>query len=312
MDDPNQAPVAEIVSPKEDEIFSGPDATVPIVFKASDPDGFIDKIEVFDWGKSIGKGTLFGKDEYRFAFKKVPLGPHWLEALVTDNLGRETRVGAQNFFVNGLAKVEISDPQSDSLLDRPEGELLVTVLASHATLGIKEVKVYLRALGPGYGDAIAKPVGNDLYVAKVECSFCERDVVLRAVAIDDSGAETRSRPVPIKLKKTPIIKLYHNQGEEMNQLEPDQLAEFSEGETLVASLEDNRFEGLDLAKMEFYANGKLADSYLATNSSDPKSRSIEWDLAGLEPGRYRIQIVATDTDGTIGKSDVVEIVIKKK
>jgi hypothetical protein len=98
----------------------------------------------------------------------------------------------------------------------------------------------------------------------------------------------------------------------MSRLEPDQVAEFSAGSTLVASLEDNRFEGLDLAKMELYANGKLTDSYVASNPRDYDSRYIEWDLEGLEPGRYRIQIVATDTDGSIGKSYVVEIVIQKK
>ncbi|HEV7683121.1 MAG TPA: hypothetical protein VGO68_13410 [Pyrinomonadaceae bacterium] len=311
-DDPNQAPVAEFVSPREDEVFTGADTTVSIVFKASDPDGFVDNIEVFDWGKPIGKATLLDKDQYRLAFEKASLGTHRLEAIVTDNLGRETRVGAHNFLVNGLAKVEISDPKPYSLLDGQQGELSVTILASHPTLGIKEVKVYLRALGPGYGEAIAKPVGNDVYVAKVDCSFCDCDVVLSAVVIDDSGAQTRSKRVPLKLKRTPIVRLYHNQGKKMSRLEPDQPAELSAGETLVASLEQDRFEGLNLAKMELYANGKLTDSYVASDSSGPTSRNIEWDLAGLEPGRYRIQIVATDTDGTITRSDVVEIVIKKK
>jgi hypothetical protein len=197
-------------------------------------------------------------------------------------------------------------------LDRPEGELSVTVQASHPTLGIKEIKVYLTASAGGYGNAIAKPVGNDLYVAKIDCSFCEREVEFRAVAIDDSGVETRSLPISVKLRKAPIVKLYHNQGEEMSQLEPDQVVVFAVGATLVASIEENMFNGLNLAKMELYANGKLTDSYVASNPRDYDSRYIEWDLEGLEPGRYRIQIVATDTDGSIGKSYVVEIVIQKK
>lgn len=310
-EDLNKAPVVDdLVSPKEDEIFNGPDATVPIVLKASDPDGFIDKIEFFDWGNPIGKGTLFGKDEYRLSLKKVSLGRHWLEAIITDNLGRETRMGAYRFFVNGLAKVEISDPKTNSLLERSEGEMSVTVQASHPTLGLKEVKVYLTALESGYGEALAKPVGNDLYVAKIDCSFCERQAEFRAVVIDESGVETRSQPITVKLRRTPLIKLYHDHGEEMNLLEPNQVVDFAAGSTLVASMEENMFDGLDLAKMELYANGKLTDTYVP--NPDDKSREIQWDLAGLEPGRYRIQIVVTDTDGSIGKSYVVEIGIKKK
>jgi hypothetical protein len=314
-EDPNKAPVIDgLVSPREDEIFTGPDATVPIVLKASDPDGFVDKIEFFDWGKPIGTGTLAGKDEYRLVYKNVPLGPHWLEATITDNLGREQKMGAYNFFVNGLARVEISDPKANSLLERPEGQLSVSVQASHPTLGIKEIKVYLAASGAGHAEAVAKPVGNDLYVAQIDCSFCLREVEFRAVAIDDSGVATRSLPITVKLRKTPIIKLHRDQGEEkeFTSLQPGQLIEFSAGDSLVASMEENMFEGVNLAKMELYVNGKLTDSYVASNPGDDQSREIQWDLEGLEPGRYRIQIVVTDTDGSIGKSYVVEIEIKKK
>ncbi len=310
-EDTNKPPVLESVSLKDDDIFAGPDATVPIVVKTSDPDGFVDKIEFFDGGLPIGKGTLVGKDEYRLIYNKVPLGRHWLEVTITDNLGRETKGGAYNFFVNGLAKVEISDPKPNALLDRPEGEMSVTVQASHPTLGLKELKVYMRVLDDGYGEAKALPAGNDLYVAKIDCSFCKRQIEFRAVVIDDSGVETRSQPVTVKLRTPPIIMLFRDEGEDTVPLVPDQANDFSAGATLVAEAEENMFEGLNIVKMDFYANGKLMESFVATNPIDPENRRIGWDLAGLEPGRYKIQVVVTDTDGSIGKSPVVEIVIKK-
>lgn len=324
IEDPNKAPVVEITSPKENELFAGPDATISIVAKASDPDGFVNKIEFFDQGVPIGEGALTGEGEYQLIYKKVALGRHWLEVKTTDNLGREARARWFDFFVNGLARVEISDPKTDSLLDRPEEKISVTVHASHPNLNIKEVKVYLRAERSGYGEAKAVPVGNDLYVAKIDCSFCKRRVEFRATAIDNSDIETRSAPVSIKLRKPPVVTLHHYQrrepkeGEEpheaadMSPLPTNLIFDLSAGATLVSAVEDDLYEDLSIVRLDFFANGKLIDSYVQSGPNHNEIRLIEWDLASFEPGPHKIQMIATDSDGSIGKSEVVEIVVKKR
>ncbi|HEU4433113.1 MAG TPA: DUF11 domain-containing protein, partial [Pyrinomonadaceae bacterium] len=78
--DPNKGPVIEILSPTNSQLFSGPNATVPIRFKASDPDGFIKKVELFDMdhGKSLGEATLQSEGQYELIYKEVGFGIGWV------------------------------------------------------------------------------------------------------------------------------------------------------------------------------------------------------------------------------------------
>jgi Domain of unknown function DUF11 len=247
IDDQNQAPVAEIVSPKQDELFVGPNATVTIIARASDPDGFVNEIEFFDQGRRVGKGVLTTKDEYQLVYKDVALGRHWLSAKATDNLGRVTQVSYADFFVNGLAQVGITEPKADSLLDRQD-EISVTVRASHPKLGIKEVKVYLTVIMGGYGQADAVAIGNDQYVAKINCSFCKRKIELMAVAIDDDGAETRAAPASYTLRQPPEVLVHgYDGGEDLRDLVANQINDFPPGSTFLA--------GADVTRDTHHENG---------------------------------------------------------
>jgi hypothetical protein len=258
----------------------------------------------------IGEGTLTRADEYQLVYKKVALGRHILDVKITDNLERVTQATWFEFFVNGLATVEITDPKAGSLLERPEGEMLVTVHASHPNLGIKEVKVFLTA--DGYAESKAVSAGNDLYLAKFHCSFCKRNVDVMATVIDDSGIETRSAPMSFKLKMPPVVTLRNYDGEYLHDLTEDKPFEFLPGSSLVAQLEDDLIEDLNIVKIDFFANGKLIESYAQSGPNDNDNRYIQWDLAGLKPGTYKVQAIATDSDGSVGKSAVAKIVIKER
>ena len=88
--DQNKGPVIEFLSPTLFQNFPGPAASVPIRFKASDPDGFIKKVELFDLenGKSLGEATLRSESEYELIYKAADFGRHWVEVVATDNLDR--------------------------------------------------------------------------------------------------------------------------------------------------------------------------------------------------------------------------------
>lgn len=307
--DPNKAPVAEITSPKRDELIAGPNATVNIIAKASDPDGFVNKIEFFDDGVSIGKGTLKSADEYELIYNKVPYGRHRLEVKVTDNLGREAQAGPFEFFVNGFANVEITGPKAGSLLSRSDGEIPVTIHVSHTDLGIKKATVNLTAMGAGLTEQEALPVGNDVYTARIDCSFCKRDIQLMATVIDTSGIETRSEPVSFKITKPPEVTLYQYDGEDLHRITEETPAKPSSELNLVAEVEHDLFADLNIVKIDFFANGKLIETYTQDGPNHNGNRYIQWELKTLPPGRYKVQAVATDSDGSIGKSAVVEIVI---
>lgn len=309
--DPNKAPVAEITTPKMNEIIPGSAATVNIVAKATDPDGFVTDVEFFDWERPIGKGELRKGDEYEFVYKKVALGRHWLKVRVKDNLGRQNESGPYEFFVNGPAEVAITDPKSGSKLNRSKGGIPVTIHARHANLKIKEVNIYLTAMMSGTAEKTATLIGEDTYVATID-DICKRDCQLFASVIDETGVETRSNPIDFKIMEPPRVTLFQYDGEDVHPLTEEKPFDSSVSKVLVAEAEHKLFDDLKIVKLEFHANGKLIGTYSKTEPDYNDNRLIQCDLRSLPAGTYDVYAEATDSDGAVGKSATVRIVIKPR
>jgi uncharacterized protein (DUF2141 family) len=78
----NQMPVVSISSPTKGSSFNSP-ATVTIDVYASDPDGSITKVELFNGAAKLGERTAA---PYSFTLKELQAGSYILEAVATDNL----------------------------------------------------------------------------------------------------------------------------------------------------------------------------------------------------------------------------------
>jgi uncharacterized protein DUF11 len=292
--DSNKGPVIELTSPGPLQLFQGPTPTVPIRFKASDPDGFIKKIEVFDGAKSLGEATLRSDLEYELFYKDVDLGRHWVTIVATDNLGRFETVRSLEFFVNGDAKVEITNPKAGDKVNKGDGEVIVTI---HATSRIPLKKVSL-----GFWED-ATPVGNDDYVYKLK--DCLRPCRLQAIAIDQTGVETRSEFVEFAILNPPATTLSWLEGESRRDFDTSKPLKVSEL-VLVGAGEREQFYGADVKKVEIFANGELLCS----------DDSLIFGVGGEclwrpRPGKYKLQAIATDTDGAVGKSNLIEVIIER-
>ena len=79
----------------------------------------------------------------------------------------------------------------------------------------------------------------------------------------------------------------------------------------MAALKYEKIRDARVVKVDFFANGKLIDNWVQNDPNDTEDRYVECHLTSLADGRYEIQAVATDSDGSIAKSAVVEIVIKR-
>lgn len=77
----NQLPSVNIYSPTKGSKYSPP-ATVTIDVAASDPDGTIDKVELFNGTEKLGEITIA---PYSFVLKDLPEGIYLLKAVATDN-----------------------------------------------------------------------------------------------------------------------------------------------------------------------------------------------------------------------------------
>ena len=297
--DANQGPVVEIVSPTRFKIFPGPAATVPIHIKASDPDGFVKKVELWDEEKLLGEATVKANGEYEFIYKDVTFGRHWVTVVVTDNLGRFVSLKTEEFFVNGTAKLEITNPKAGTKLNKADGDVTVTIRAIPGGSRLKKVSL-------SFWDSDATPVGNDEYVVKVK--NCGRKCQLQAIAIDERDIETRSEPVDFIIVDAPKPEVRWFDGEYLAPFEPRPTFKVSQLTfAYSAGHEDESMFAARITKLELLANGVSVCS-----DSAPVSGSAEkcvWTPPA--PGKYKLQVIATDEDGAIGKSEPIEITIER-
>jgi predicted Rdx family selenoprotein len=78
----NKLPVVSISSPTKSTSFTAP-ATISITIEASDPDGSIIKVELFDGARKLTESTV---TPFTFTLKDLPAGTYKLRAVATDNL----------------------------------------------------------------------------------------------------------------------------------------------------------------------------------------------------------------------------------
>lgn len=301
--DQNKGPVIEILSPTASQLFSGPNATVPIRFKASDPDGFLKKVEVFDMdeGKPLGEATLQSEGQYELIYKDVGFGNHWVAIVATDNLGRVASEQTPGFFVNGPAKVEITSPKAGSILNRADGEFTVTIHASSPSSTIKEVSL-------DFWNSDAKPVGNDTYVVKMK--NCMHKCSVQAMAVDDKGIKSLSERVEFTIASNPIVTLYWHDGEELQDFEPGKPMKVNELILHASGRHDdtiNTINHADIVNTEIFVDGVRVCTIDNPNGYWHEYNCV-WRPA---PGRYKLYAVSTDADGAVGKSEVIEVVIER-
>jgi hypothetical protein len=301
LSDSNKSPVADIVSPRPSQMFRGPKANVPIRVTASDPDGVVSKVEFFENGRPLGVGTLVGPNEYELIYKDVPFGSHDVEIRVTDNQGRDYTTKTLPFIVNGLAELQIISPAAGAKLNKSD-DITVTIRARNPTSPLKTVSLE-------FWDSDASPIGNDLYSLRLRS--CGRVCRLRAIAIDAQGVETISEVVEFVIAEAPNVELLWADGEYSKPVENDQKFKVSELILRAVANRGNdpwkRQTSAKIVKVEIFANGELVWSE-ATDESEVLS---EFRWQNIQSGRYKLQVVATDEDGAVGKSPVVTTTIER-
>ena len=301
--DSNKGPLVKAIGPEQFEVFPGPNANVPLRVKASDPDGVVSKVEFFEEGQLIGTASLVAENEYELLYRKPSFGTHITYVKVTDNLGRDANERMPDYFVNGVAKVEITNPKTGSKLLRDDGDIAVTIHATHPSKALK--KVSLNSWGTD-----ATPLGNDDYLVKLK--FCGRKCRLEAVATDEDGVETISESVVFVVAETVLAEVRWFDGEFFQDF--DTQTEFKVNELVLAPNVQHKTDSSPDAKFlkfEYYVN-----SNLICTTGEPQggghfvpSDGCTWKVPSS--GQYKLQLVATDEDGMVGRSKVVEVTIQK-
>lgn len=294
----NKSPTLRVTNLKLFEMFPGPSPDVPIRVATSDPDGSISKVEFFEEGRLLGVGNLVGPNEYEFVYKQATFGSHILRVKVTDNLGRDLEARAPEFFVNGLADVEIVSPKKGEKRDKLTDDLKVTIRASNSMSPLK--KVSLQSWGSD-----ATPIGNDLYTYVLPA--CGRKCMVQASAFDANGVETRSETVEFTVMEAPRAELSWFDGEYRKDFTENQ--SFSVREMILAGVASPQGVGAaKVVKLEVFKDGIL---FCSEDVDDSIFAHAECEWRNIQPGQYKLQVVATDEDGAVGKSKVITVTITR-
>jgi hypothetical protein len=152
--DPNRAPTVELLTPKDDDLFTAP-AEIRLSARAADPEGGLAKVQFYDGEKLVGEGIPAGKDEYRFDWAGVQPGAHIVTVVVTDDGGRSDYV-TRATFVNGPLTVRVESPREGTVLKtkyrmKGEHEIEFGQVGLNASAGVggarvKEIKFILYGL----------------------------------------------------------------------------------------------------------------------------------------------------------------------
>jgi uncharacterized protein DUF11 len=300
--DSNKGPEIEILSPTLFQMFPGPAAAVPIRFKASDPDGSIKKLELYTHTLKpvepllLGDPTMRSEGEYELIYKDAPFGRNWVTIVATDNLGRVASSNAMEFFVNGTAKVQITNPKAGSKLSLADGEFTVTIHATSPSSPLKKISL-------SSWDSDATAIGNDDYVVKLK--YCTRRCVLQAIVIDKNGVETHSDGLVFTMMEPPKADLSWFDGKYSRDFEPGKEFRVNQLILLPRARHELALEG-KIAKLEVFANGER----ICTDESPMAGFGGEciWKPS---PGKHKLQTIATDEDGAVGKSAIIEVIIER-
>jgi Tol biopolymer transport system component len=284
LPNPNKAPTISITNPHTGARLVGP-TSIAVSMMATDSDGTISKVEVFDNGELIGEAAPAGNNQYLINEQNASFGNHSLIAVATDNGGRENISNAAVVIVNGVANVSITSPSTGALL-APTSNVVVIASASHPSGTINQVEFFANDESIGFGTL----VGGSQYNLPWN-NLNDGIYALVAVVSDGSGVTTTSPPITVTVASPPTVTITN----------PTNGSVFPSLTNIsLSSIAQSPHAPID--RVDFYANGVLVGS-----ASDVGTVKFTATWRHLVDGVYSLTAVATDNLGVSTTSAPITI-----
>jgi uncharacterized repeat protein (TIGR01451 family) len=287
MPNPNAPPTATIQSPAQEANFSNP-AKFTVIVDATDSDGTIAEVELFNDSVSEGNPTLLETNKYELSLNPSSYGEHTLIAVVTDNGGRKAVSDAVGFFVNGPVVISLDSPEENTLFGRP-ANVLLSATANNDTGTVSQVEFF----------ANGALLGNGVLSGTNQYNFTWTNVPtgihsIRAVAKDANGIKSRSETTIIEVTNAPTV----------NMVIPLNGASYPKNSNISFKAIASDFDGY-VSKVEFFIGGTqlLGPATLAQDGS------FELNWLGVPLGSYSITAAATDDSGKTSISAPIAIAV---
>ncbi|MBI3414969.1 MAG: hypothetical protein HY043_06550, partial [Verrucomicrobia bacterium] len=281
----NTPPTVAIATPGSGAIYAAP-ATVALAVNASDPNGTIAKVEIFQGATLL---TTLTSAPFNFSWANVSPGAYSLTAKATDNAGATTISAAIGITVNPppnvAPTVNISSPANNATFSGP-ASITISANAADSDGTVAKVDFYQGAT----------LLGTD---SSAPYSFVWNNVAagsysLTCKATDNSGAVTTSTAVTVAVN-APV-----NSPPTVNITAPANSAMFTTPANIVISANAADSNGT-VTKVDFYQGTTL----LGTSTTAPYA--FAWN--NVSAGGYSLVCKATDNNGAVTTSTPVAITV---
>ena len=197
---PNNAPSASITTPANNFTFTA-GANLAITVSASDADGTISQVQIFQGNNLLGTATAAGNGVYNYTWTSVAAGTYSLTAKATDNVGAITSSAIVTVIANALPTANITSPANNfSFLSG--SNLPISVTAADADGTISQVQIYQGPTLLGSASAAGGGVFNYTWPNVPAGSY-----VLTAKATDNRGAISTSANVNVISNAPPTVSI---------------------------------------------------------------------------------------------------------
>ncbi|WP_431045598.1 Ig-like domain-containing protein [Roseateles sp. L2-2] len=274
----NALPTVTLASPANNQVFSGPTASIAISAGASDGDGSVQRVEFYANGSHIGTST---SAPFAMSWPGVGAGGYTIIARAVDNDGGYRDSVGVYVRVNALPTASMTGPANGTVV--AGSSVRLTASASDSDTGIARVEFY--SGGVPIGSATAAPYE----MTWGGLSAGTYAVIARAV--DHDGGIGDSSAISFRVNALPSAAL----------TSPANNQVFISGPASVPLAVNVADADGSVQRVEFYANG----AHVGTSTSAPFA--MTW--SGVGAGAYTIVARAVDNDGGIRDSASVSIIV---
>lgn len=228
----NLPPLVDIASPTNGQTFSVP-TDIPLLARASDPDGSVTNVEFFAGTNDLGHGLSVVLDPlgsggisglvYWLNWQNVPADKYALTAVATDDSGLSTTSNPMNITVlpgsptNHPPVVRITSPPNGSVFRSPVN-IPIFAYAADPDGQVTSVEFFSGTNSLGFGQSVAAappplppgPIQPPILIVVTNYwelvwmnPPLETNLALTAKATDDGGLSTTSNPVNISVLPSP-------------------------------------------------------------------------------------------------------------
>ncbi|MBX2841989.1 MAG: T9SS type A sorting domain-containing protein [Flammeovirgaceae bacterium] len=286
----NKKPVVKLTKPANNTILDEDKVDIILEAEASDEDGEIVKVEFFQGSTSLGSTQT---SPYNILWKSVEKGIYNLTAKATDNSGSVVTSSVVSINVgnvdpnNSIPTAAIISPKNGAKFDIGES-FLYEATASDSDGDVTKVDFY-------YNGNLLNTDSTAPYKFAWQTTIAE-DYELTVKAYDDQGGVTTSGPILISINSAP-----GNLPPTISLKTPNDNASFTS--TALVNVEATAIDkdgSIDV--VEFYIDGEKV--------GDDETEPFTYLWAKPESGSYSIFARAIDNQGSIGNSQLINVIVR--